>query len=37
MSIPAATVGDAAKVLLGYGIPMTLLAYLILRKKEVAP
>jgi hypothetical protein len=37
VSIPPATLAAAAKVLLGYGIPMTLLAYLILRKKEVAP
>jgi hypothetical protein len=37
VSIPASTVADAGRVLLGYGLPMTLLAYLILRKKEVAP
>ena len=37
VSIPASTVADAVKVLVGYGLPMTLLAYLILRKKEVAP
>jgi hypothetical protein len=37
VSIPASAVGEAGWVLFGYGVPMTLLAYLILRKKEVAP
>jgi hypothetical protein len=37
VSIPASTLRDAAWVLVGYGLPVTLLAYLILRKKEVAP
>jgi len=37
VSIPASTLRDAAWVLVGYGVPVILLAYLILRKKEVAP
>jgi hypothetical protein len=37
VAIPAATLRGAGWVLLGYGVPMMLLAYLILRRKEVAP
>lgn len=37
VSIPAATVAAAGRVLLGYGVPVLLLAYLVLRNKEVAP
>jgi ABC-type transport system involved in multi-copper enzyme maturation permease subunit len=37
VSMPAAKVGAAAWVLLGYGLPVTLLGYMILRNKEVAP
>ena len=37
VSIPAGTIGGAGWVLLGYGVPMLLLTYLILRNKEVAP
>jgi hypothetical protein len=37
VSIPARTIGAAGWVLVGYGVPMLLLTYLILRNKEVAP
>ena len=37
VSIPPATIGQAGWVLLGYGVPITLAAYMILRNKEVAP
>jgi ABC-type transport system involved in multi-copper enzyme maturation permease subunit len=37
VSIPPATIGQAGWVLLGYGVPITLGAYMILRNKEVAP
>ena len=37
VSIPPATIGHAGWVLLGYGLPVLLLTYLILRNKEVAP
>ena len=35
--MPAAKIGSAAAVLFGYGIPVTVLAYVFLRNKEVAP
>ena len=37
ISMPPEKVAGAAWVLLGYGVPVTLLAYVILRNKEVAP
>jgi ABC-type transport system involved in multi-copper enzyme maturation permease subunit len=37
ISVPAARFGNAGLVLLGYGVPMVCLAYLILKRKEVAP
>jgi len=37
ITIPGAKLLDAAAVLFGYGLPMTLLAYVFLKKKEVAP
>jgi hypothetical protein len=37
ISMPPAKVAQAAWVLLGYGAPITLLGYVILRNKEVAP
>jgi ABC-type transport system involved in multi-copper enzyme maturation permease subunit len=37
ISVPAARFTNAGLVLLGYGVPMVCLAYLILKRKEVAP
>ncbi len=37
VSIPALRVGDAARVAFGFGLPLMVLAYVILRNKEVAP
>lgn len=37
VSMPVAKLAGAAWVLLGYGVPITLLGYVILRNKEVAP
>ena len=37
VSMPTAKLAGAAWVLLGYGVPVTLLGYVILRNKEVAP
>jgi ABC-type transport system involved in multi-copper enzyme maturation permease subunit len=37
VSIPLATVLDPLRVIGGYGVPILLLSYLFLRKKEVAP
>ena len=37
VSIPGAKLGEAAWVLLLYGLPLTVLTYVILRRKEVAP
>jgi hypothetical protein len=37
ISVPAARIARAGWVLLGYGLPMVILAYLILKRKEVAP
>jgi ABC-type transport system involved in multi-copper enzyme maturation permease subunit len=37
ISVPAARFANAGLVLLGYGVPMVCLAYLILKRKEVAP
>lgn len=37
ISVPSARFMDAGLVLLGYGLPMVCLAYLILKRKEVAP
>jgi ABC-type transport system involved in multi-copper enzyme maturation permease subunit len=37
ISVPISRLGSAGWVLLGYGVPMVLLAYLILKRKEVAP
>jgi len=37
VSMPPATLAGAAWVLLGYGLPITLLGYVIFRNKEVAP
>jgi hypothetical protein len=37
ISIPAERLADALAVLLGFGIPLSVLAYVFLKKKEVAP
>jgi hypothetical protein len=37
ISIPLSRFGSAGWVLLGYGVPMVILAYLVLKRKEVAP
>jgi len=37
VSVPWSKIGDAGWVLLTYGLPMLLLAYVIFRRKEVAP
>ena len=37
ISMPPEKLAGAAWVLLGYGLPITVLAYVILRNKEVAP
>ena len=37
VSIPLRTLGDAAGTLFGYGLPLTALAFVILKNKEVAP
>jgi hypothetical protein len=37
VSMPPAKLAEALGVLLGYGVPITVLAYIILRNKEVAP
>lgn len=37
ISVPMSRFGSAGWVLLTYGLPLTLLAYLILKRKEVAP
>jgi ABC-type transport system involved in multi-copper enzyme maturation permease subunit len=37
MAVTAARLGDAARVTFGFGIPLTVLAYVFLRNKEVAP
>ncbi len=37
VSIPARTLGDATGMLLGFGLPLTVLAYVIFKHKEVAP
>jgi ABC-type transport system involved in multi-copper enzyme maturation permease subunit len=37
ISVPASRFANAGVVLLGYGLPMVCLAYLILKRKEVAP
>lgn len=37
VSMPAAKLAGAVWVLIGYGVPITLLGYVILRNKEVAP
>ena len=37
ISVPLSRLGSAGWVLLGYGLPMVVLAYLILKRKEVAP
>jgi hypothetical protein len=37
ISVPASRFASAGLVLLGYGVPMVILAYLILKRKEVAP
>ena len=37
ISVPAARLAGAGWVLLGYGVPIVILAYLVLKRKEVAP
>ena len=37
VAIPARTLGAAAVTLLGFGLPLTVMAYVILKNKEVAP
>jgi ABC-type transport system involved in multi-copper enzyme maturation permease subunit len=37
LSIPPRTLLDAIEVLLGFGVPLTVLAYVFLKNKEVAP
>jgi ABC-type transport system involved in multi-copper enzyme maturation permease subunit len=37
VSVPLSRLGSAGWVLLGYGVPMVMLAYLVLKRKEVAP
>ena len=37
ISIPAGTIGGALLVLVGFGLPLTVAAYVILKNKEVAP
>jgi hypothetical protein len=37
VSVPVSRFANAGWVLLGYGVPMVILAYLILKRKEVAP
>jgi hypothetical protein len=37
VTVSAKRLGDAAAVALGFGIPLTVLAYVVLKNKEVAP